>query len=278
MSTGNDGFVIHRILAAVDATPTSTTVLETAALLARGLGAELEGIFVEDINLLRLAGLPFARELTWSTAMDLRLDYGRMERALRGHASHARQAVVNITSRMNLHVSLRTARGQIGPELLRAAQDIDLLILGKAGKSPVVNIGATTRQVVRQAHCSVMLVAADTRPYNTVMTVFDATENSIRRLNAAARLAFAMDKNLLILIPTKADSDFQRLREHARRSLSQGPLLVTYQAVATREACFDGRLLRNENVGIVVLSADPANADDIESQVLRLECSVLIVR
>jgi len=276
MSTGNDAFVIHRILAAVDATPTSTTVLKTAALLARKFGGELEGIFVEDINLLRLAGLPFARELTWSTAMDLRLDYGRMERALRGHASYARQVVVNTTSQMNLHVSLRIARGQIGPELLRAAQDIDLLILGKARKSQDVNIGVTTRQVVRQAHCSVLLVAAEPRPYKTVMTMFDGTENSIQRIKTAAQLAFAMGKNLLILIPAKADSDFQRLREQSRRSLIQDPLLVSYRAVATEEACFNGRLLKHENVGIVVLSAAPTNA--IESQVLRLECSVLIVR
>ena len=66
MSAGNERFVVRHILVAVDATPSSSVVLEAAARLAREFDAELNGIFVEDLNLLHLAGLPFARELTCS--------------------------------------------------------------------------------------------------------------------------------------------------------------------------------------------------------------------
>ena len=113
MSAEDDGFAVDRILVAVDATSDSAAVLEIAAQLASEFDAELNGIFVEDINLLRLAGLPFARELTWSTAMELHLDYQRMERTLRGYAAYAQQAVVKVTTQLKLHASLQVVRGLV---------------------------------------------------------------------------------------------------------------------------------------------------------------------
>ena len=54
---------VKRILIALDPSRRGQSALQAAAHLAAGTGAELAGLFVEDINLLRLAGLPFAREL-----------------------------------------------------------------------------------------------------------------------------------------------------------------------------------------------------------------------
>lgn len=278
MSAGNDAFVIRRILAAVDATPTSSAVLETAALLAREFNAELDGIFVEDINLLRLAGLPFARELTWSTALELHLDSPRMERALRGHAAHARQAIVNITTQFKLHASLQIVRGQVAQELLRAAQNVDLFILGKGRGTRGAHIGAIARQVTQQADCSVLLVAWDARLFKSVMTVFSGNDRSARELNAAAQLARAVHKTLLVLIPASTTSDYQRLRDQARQALGRGPLLVSYQAVATMAACFKQQIIRDEGVGIVVMSGAATAASLMEAQLAKLECSALLVR
>ena len=53
----------NRILVALDASPQSEAALRAAAELAALLEAELEGLFVEDINLLHLCGLPFGREI-----------------------------------------------------------------------------------------------------------------------------------------------------------------------------------------------------------------------
>ena len=63
MSNGS----IKRILVALDASAANRTALQTAALLASELQAELQALFVEDINLLRLAELPFAREVVFGS-------------------------------------------------------------------------------------------------------------------------------------------------------------------------------------------------------------------
>ena len=52
---------VHRILIVLDATEDSLASLDLATRLAAKLHADIEGLFVEDINLLRMADLPCTR-------------------------------------------------------------------------------------------------------------------------------------------------------------------------------------------------------------------------
>ena len=63
MSERQEEDKIQRILVALDASTDSLAALDAAAKLAQCLQAELVGLFVEDVNLLYMAGLPFTREL-----------------------------------------------------------------------------------------------------------------------------------------------------------------------------------------------------------------------
>ena len=54
---------IRRVVVALDASPCSRIVLRGAARISAALGAEVEGLFVEDIRLLTLAELPIAAEV-----------------------------------------------------------------------------------------------------------------------------------------------------------------------------------------------------------------------
>ena len=57
-----------RILVALDASPYSHAAIEVATILAADLRAELQALFIEDIDLLRLAALPFTREVDETSA------------------------------------------------------------------------------------------------------------------------------------------------------------------------------------------------------------------
>jgi len=277
MNAGEGDFSVRHILVAVDAAVNSSAVLETAARLARSFNAELNGIFVEDLNLLRLAGLPFARELTWSTAMELRMDYQRMERTLRGHAAYARQAVVNVTTRLQLHASLQIVRGQVVHELLRAAENADLFVLGKGGKLRGARMGAIARQVAQQAHCSVLLVQEDTQFQGRVMIHFTGTDRSEKLLNAAARVASADETPLLVLVPAVSPADFEHLSKRCRQLLAQASSPVSYRRTTGTPIDLNQRILREEGVGTLVVDAR-SDPDKLVNQMARLECSALLVR
>ena len=59
---------IRRILLALEAGNGGSAAMEAATHLAAQLNAELHGLFLEDINLIRLAELPFAREIGLTSA------------------------------------------------------------------------------------------------------------------------------------------------------------------------------------------------------------------
>jgi len=69
---------------------------EAAARLARELEAEFLGLFVEDADLVRLASLPFAREVGLASASLLSMDLSGLERQLRAQAARVEQALQSI--------------------------------------------------------------------------------------------------------------------------------------------------------------------------------------
>ena len=278
MNGDGGAFAFRRILVAVDASTASLELLESVATLAAGMGAELSGIFVEDINLLHLAGLPFAREMGWSSATELHLDYQRMERVLRGRADHARRAVVSVTTQLKMHGSLQIARGQVVTELLRAAQDVDLLILGKGGGA--TRLGDVARRLAVESPCAVLLLPKDARRrLGPVLVVFAGQPRDEGKLLVAARFARLDHHGLLVVIPSCSSmAEYNRLHDQARQLLGSGSLSVGYQALGTVDMRSYQRLVREEGIGLVVLAGGTEDAADLESRLAALDCAVLVIR
>jgi nucleotide-binding universal stress UspA family protein len=119
---------LRRIVVGLDAGPSGRAALEAAARLAARMQAELVGLFVEDIDLLNLAGLPFAREVGYPSATLRQLDVAAMERALRATAQEVQRMMAAIARRAPLSWSFRVARGALLTELRAAAAEGDIVV------------------------------------------------------------------------------------------------------------------------------------------------------
>jgi hypothetical protein len=75
---------IARIIACF--APGSAGEPEAVASLAKELQAELLGLFIEDVELLRFAALPFAAEVGFPSASRRAMDVGTLERQMRVQA------------------------------------------------------------------------------------------------------------------------------------------------------------------------------------------------
>jgi nucleotide-binding universal stress UspA family protein len=126
---------IKRILLAIDGSPHSLAAMQAAVDLSAGLKAELVAVFVEDLNLLRMAQLPIASEVSHYTASIHRLPPERIQRQLRAQASQARAALARQARRQAVDWEFIVLRGDISLELLAKAEGADLMIMGKAGWS-----------------------------------------------------------------------------------------------------------------------------------------------
>ncbi len=94
--------------------------LEDIVELARSMEAELLGLFIEDIELLHFAALPFAREVGGATAMRREVDVAAMERFMRSCAEELRSGIAEALGGAPLSWSFRVARGTIPGQLLAA--------------------------------------------------------------------------------------------------------------------------------------------------------------
>lgn len=254
MSQEEGVLVIRRILVALDASTHSLAALEAAATLAAAAEAELLGIFVEDTNLLRLARMPFARQIIFPSAIAEPLDTTRIERELRVQAERARKALATTAERVQVRSSFRVVRGQIAPEVLAAASDTDLLTLGKSSWSLTGRaLSSTLLASIRDVPQALLFIRHNVPLKPPVMVVYDGSSPSRYAVTAAARLAKTVGDGLTVLIPSD-DSTVGRRLAHEAASLA-GEQAVRYRPVRARNVITLMHAVQEERGAVLVLSS-----------------------
>src|SRR5207247_6701249 len=89
---------IRRIVVSFDAASETRIAIDTAARLAARWGVPLHGVFIEDEELIRLTGLPFARQVTLGTGPEA-LTRDHVENHFRAFAERARRELAAATDR-----------------------------------------------------------------------------------------------------------------------------------------------------------------------------------
>ncbi len=194
---------LRRILVALDASPDSLRALEIAARLAANANAELRGLFVEDLALLRAAEIPLARELSYFSAAAVPLSRESVERKLRNQSKQVRVALARVAERARIASSFRSVRGHVGVELSGAAAEVDLLVLGGTGWSlgPRSRIGSTALEIA-SGSVPVLLLPKRGVPEQVHLAVyFDGSKSAQRALQAARELAETGLDGIALLVP-----------------------------------------------------------------------------
>lgn len=266
---------------ALDASPHSRAALKAAAQLAAELHVELLGMFVEDINLLRSAELPCVREVAYATRSARTLDARRLERALRAQAAELQQMLAAIAQGRKVRWTFRVARGPVAGELLAAAREGDILVLGRVGTSIAqrARLGSTAQTVISTARHTVVFLEHGVEFGTPVLVLFDGSENALRALTAAARLARGDSLRLVVLIASTDADTYQRLLEQASDWLTEHDQHARVRPVAPGMANL-AQAVREEGGKTLVLATDHAF---VEQKTLcelmdQVRCPVVLVR
>ncbi len=267
---------IRRILVAIDASPQSLAALEAAAELAADLDAELVGIYVEDINLIRLAALPVVLETGEASARTRRLESSRMDRQLRSQAARAAQAMALAASRAQVRWTFTVARGSIEAELLQAASEADLFILGRAGWSGKRRLGSTARKLVAAGTNRTMIIERGERLLPTLMTVYDGSDQSKRALDTAISLG----EYMAVGIVAEDEDQARALQSEVAAILDLLGLKARYRWLVRADTRELANMVRTQEECIVIL---PGESPLLEGKSLpealdEFECPVLLVQ
>ena len=100
---------IERIVVPLDAVSESRTAIDTAVRLAARAKAPLHGVFVEDEDLLHLASLPFARQVTLGAGTEP-FTTENIELHLHAAAERARQELFAAAEQQRVECSFEIVR------------------------------------------------------------------------------------------------------------------------------------------------------------------------
>ncbi|TFE69670.1 universal stress protein UspA [Methylacidiphilum sp. Yel] len=176
--------------------------LRMAALLASKLRAELLGLFIEDLNLLRLSSLPCAFEIEIHSALTRSLEPESLLRRFRTMANQMEQQLEAIAKELNIPWSFQTTRGFLWRELIEAAKNCDLIILSQKG--PFSNFQSFYEdplfQLLEEAKKPVLFLPSDKPLEPPFGVLINPTKDFLPILTFAANLAKKFNGSLTLFV------------------------------------------------------------------------------
>ena len=141
---------IGRIVAAMHPRRPLGTRIQALAEHARVSDAELVALFVEDIEMLHFAAMPFACEIGSASIRKQSVDVAAVERYMAARAAEMRTAFSQVLDRTSVAWTFRVARGTVLEQLLAAGTERQgpVLLLPPAAQISVAPIVIARSQLL----------------------------------------------------------------------------------------------------------------------------------
>ena len=280
MSDEEESGAIRRILVALDASPHSLAALQAAAELARLLDAELVGVFVEDINLIRLAELPISRQVSLYSTTPKNYGPEEVERELHVQAERARKALATMAQRARLRSSFQVSRGVITSEIIQAAENADMIIIGKSGWSRRRRMGSTTRIIITQSPRQTLIIQHGARFGLHLGVLFDGTDEGLKALQVSMNLLRRRTGYLTVIVLAADVDEAREYQVEASRLLRRYEQEANYRWLLTVDANKLSEAAKSLDLGAVVfpVNSEKVSEEDVTEFLDETDVPVLLVR
>ena len=187
----------RRIVVMLGSHDEAGAAMQAAAMLAGATGASLAGLFVEDQELLDLAGLPGMVTVTGQGHLTLE----RMERALREEARRCRKTMADLAGHANLAFEFASVRGDRRTLMATATLEGDIVLcqasLGGPGAGEVI---ASARHSARAATGVALIAPLARLGSGPVVAIDDGDDCGRDTVALAARLAVRRHERLIVVV------------------------------------------------------------------------------
>jgi hypothetical protein len=215
-------YAIRRVLVALEAGTGAPPDMEAIVALAERLHAEILGLVVEDVNLLRSASLPFVHQVSLLTGAEEPFEVEWVERAMHRSAADVETRLGRAAAARDVRWTLRVVRGSVVDQVLAAVQEGDLLVI-EAQPAPRYVAAATAdpaAAAARRARRPVLIVRPGAHLVGgPVLVVFDGTEDAVTALQFAAQMAGDGDAVVEVALLAPAHDQRVALEAAAREAL-----------------------------------------------------------
>ena len=276
------GININRILVALDASAVNRSILQAAATLAVNLDAKINALFIEDINLFRLAELPFAREIVYGSDTGREMNVANMERSVHMQTSRLRQLVETIAQQSQVNISFDVKRGDIATAICNASKQTDLLIFGKNTQliKQSLKVGTIAKTLLSSTHCNLMVLQHGAIIERPVVVAFDGSEVSQYAASLASRLAQQDHNALIVLFPAVDDYRYQQLYKQLMEKLNDAALQINAVRLTGNTVAQILQVIKQQHGRILLLESGRTflTSDQTQELVIQADIPIILLR
>ncbi|MDO8289919.1 MAG: hypothetical protein Q7T44_11940 [Parvibaculum sp.] len=257
----------RRIVVGLDTSFMAREALALAARVAASVDANLRGIFVEDENLLALASLPFAREVSMSGKMN-EIDSAEMLRAMQAQAQIAKRLLERVAGEAHVNWSFDVARGAGLTGLVQHTGVADTLVL-RAQDASRHELGRTVRAATLDARADVLLTGRGVTVGNAFISPTTRPRSFGKTLASPVRPLLAVDEGSSLgeTCVGFSQSLAVRIAMPFRRLFARGFSTADLASAA-----------RKANAGLIVVNAQALGDDDDAARLsAAARCPVLLL-
>lgn len=271
-----------RVVLHVETGPSSHLALQAAVRIARALRSEIELLFVENQELLDLAELPFAREVSRS-GRTRTIDSAAIRRDIEALAQSVYREVEQLARSAEVTFRSRIVRARPAEALARICQECGeehFVALGEPfGGHSLTKLRRLFE--VSEAARGLLIVGPRGHRVSGPVAIVIEEDAAIEGLIAtASRLMPAIGSSIIAVVLGRPDGTLAKLEEEARRQIARRPNMHVVSAAASTGAEAI-EVLRRLEAGLVIsrfYGITTGSDEAFSALAAALECPLLLLR
>lgn len=250
MSDPQPQFPVHRVVIALESICENLKALEIAAEMAARIKAELHGIFMEDVNLLSAASLPFVHQVNLQSAAAHSFEPADIEAEFRALAGRARTCLQDLADHRKVPWSFEIHRGD-RRSLVSATRRSDLLVVETATRpfARYIKLPTDWSEISLHSERACLLLSTSVDRHKGTLVVYDGTDAGERAM--AAAVALDGTAGALTIVAPAVDSKGTELQKRLRVA----GIEAAWQRIERLDSAELRRVITRVNCDLVVLPA-----------------------
>jgi nucleotide-binding universal stress UspA family protein len=278
---GYEPICVERILVSLDKSSHSLAALQAAIELARHYHATLQGVFVEDINLLNLTKMPFHQEVREYTATVREISTDGLSREISVQSRWVTRNFQKTINQTDVNANFVVLRGNIYEMVNKESQACDLVVIGKSGTHPLGRhrLGSTAKALIKHHQKPLLLIEENTQLGYPIILVYENSHIGKICLETARDL---MDpaENLMIFLNADDPDVFSRTNVELKQWASDNKTKISIESFKSLATSRVISMVEGMKTGLFIL---PHNDDSPQTKVLefdlgKISLPILLIR
>lgn len=276
----NREILLHNILVAIDTSSHSRAALKAAAALAKIMEARIHGLFVQDEIWSKISRIPSSSTINELTGTIRPLKQKKLENQIEMLEKRLRRRLETISRENKIKHSWESVRGIVEEKILEAAEEADLITIGRRGSSfpGRRRLGSSAKAVIEKSDKPVLILKQGLELGSKITILYDASAESQRGMRLALSLAQKNDSPITILV---ADNNPKALKERDKElenTLEEVSISTTVKLLEHTDTWSFLNSVRNLNSDLLVISKNqPVIRDNLETVLNNLNCPILLI-